>query len=1137
MAIIGCRALQRNGTIQDPRVLPRLHQEGTTASAGIRVPWKHCVLGLLLLLSVIAPSRLANAFCYTVTVSGAGSSIVNGDYEIESIGHLPGGRPSFQMVDGTVCIWYSAGRWILQDWYGSGLLYYSNPADTLLPPETGWQLDGAGELAVPTLSSSSCSDPIILAQAQSGGSIDPSGTVTVSEGADQTFVITPDTGYVIADVRVDNDWVGAVASYTFTDVTIPHRIYATFLADLAPVLTIPPDITIDCDESCDPANTGQATATDDHDPNPVVTYTDQHVSGGACASAAINRTWTATDSAGNFTTGVQTICYARPGHTITASTSGWVTTLPATVYVTFTYEQCAYEALVYAKPLLGTTGYWGDYTPIVSDGITENTVTVTLPSGAPEGSYRLQQINLHFGTLPDRLYWTMTDRVFGVDLTPPTDPVVSSTTHTVDTWSNDPAVAIAISGATDAVSGVDGFEVAWDQNATWTPTHTKTHEETWSGDTFTATAEGDWYFHLATVDNAGNCTGTVHLGPFKIRWESSITNIQFSPPSPAGFCYGWDERLTITFDYSTDYPGGVRIWTLPFTGGSSTQDFRVSGSIIYPTGSGSGDDFFFFDVEHGPRIVDQVRYQMWSLDHSVLLEEVFVDVDFRWGPLYETTPPVLTIPPDITINCDDSDHPDVTGWATVTDTCDPNPTLTYSDQYGYASLGLIIRTWRAEDAAGNFVEAEQRISIACPEVNVVSHSPEWVTSLPSTVEISFTFEKCATRGAAYVQQTSPVVEHYWGNWASITSDGHTVNTLTVDLPSDAGEGTYKWRTILGLNDSFSRHMVYSPNLEFGVDTIAPAITSFSASALDDGYVNAAEALGFDVTFTATDAGSGVYWGKANLDLYSQPSTYINPPVPSHTFTFTPIATGAPDGLITQYVSAQDRAGNLTVVTAYTVIKDTTPPTIINCPRDISVVSLLGETSVAVNWVEPTGEDLGSGIQSFTSTHHPGDIFQVGTTEVTYTAEDNAGNVTTCSFSVAVGSITLPRSVAGEEGVPGSILTAPILLDPEDAPMIGDYPLAATCGTGDPLGGALVLQGPDGRPLRGCAIILYLYKVDLTDETPRLTLLDHWSVQYDIHTRNWHFEIATEGLKAGYYYIYLSCPGGSTITLPVEITYL
>jgi hypothetical protein len=68
----------------------------------------------------------------------------------------------------------------------------------------------------------------ITATPGSGGSFSPSGEVTVNYGSDQSFAITPTIGYHIADVVVDSSSVGAVTSYTFTDVTAGHTISASF---------------------------------------------------------------------------------------------------------------------------------------------------------------------------------------------------------------------------------------------------------------------------------------------------------------------------------------------------------------------------------------------------------------------------------------------------------------------------------------------------------------------------------------------------------------------------------------------------------------------------------------------------------------------------------------------------------------------------------------------------------------------------------------------------------------------------------------------------------------------------------------------------------------------------------------------
>ena len=77
----------------------------------------------------------------------------------------------------------------------------------------------------------------IKATAGSGGSISPSGNVSVREGRDQTFTITPDKGYAVANVKIDGKRIGAVKSYTFENVRRTHTIEVIFVKGSASAST------------------------------------------------------------------------------------------------------------------------------------------------------------------------------------------------------------------------------------------------------------------------------------------------------------------------------------------------------------------------------------------------------------------------------------------------------------------------------------------------------------------------------------------------------------------------------------------------------------------------------------------------------------------------------------------------------------------------------------------------------------------------------------------------------------------------------------------------------------------------------------------------------------------------------------
>ena len=79
-----------------------------------------------------------------------------------------------------------------------------------------------------TRNSSSRTYYTIQATAGTGGAISPSGKVSVREGRNQVFTITPDQGYAVSNVQIDGESVGAVTSYSFENVRKAHTIAVSF---------------------------------------------------------------------------------------------------------------------------------------------------------------------------------------------------------------------------------------------------------------------------------------------------------------------------------------------------------------------------------------------------------------------------------------------------------------------------------------------------------------------------------------------------------------------------------------------------------------------------------------------------------------------------------------------------------------------------------------------------------------------------------------------------------------------------------------------------------------------------------------------------------------------------------------------
>ncbi|NCI51651.1 T9SS type A sorting domain-containing protein [Sediminibacterium roseum] len=149
-------------------------------------------------------------------------------------------------------------------------------------------------------------------------------TITVTETTKpvitcpgSTTVACGSTAPSVAGTATATDNSGVV-NITYTDAvsgnkttrtwkaTDPSGNYATctqtitVVDNVAPVLTEPNDITVNCGTSTLPAATGTATATDNCS-NVTITYTD------VAGTNKITRTWKATDASGNYSTDVQVI--------------------------------------------------------------------------------------------------------------------------------------------------------------------------------------------------------------------------------------------------------------------------------------------------------------------------------------------------------------------------------------------------------------------------------------------------------------------------------------------------------------------------------------------------------------------------------------------------------------------------------------------------------------------------------------------------------------------------------------------------------------------------------------------------------------------------------------------------------------
>ncbi|NNC51253.1 MAG: gliding motility-associated C-terminal domain-containing protein, partial [Flaviramulus sp.] len=118
---------------------------------------------------------------------------------------------------------------------------------------------------------------------------DTCGTTTVSNNSVGLSDLCGDTG-------------SETVIFTLTDEcgnSIQQTATFTIQDTIAPVLSLPPNVSAQCSDDLTPISFGEATAEDNCDPNPEISYNDVRTDGACSGTYTITRTWTATDACGN----------------------------------------------------------------------------------------------------------------------------------------------------------------------------------------------------------------------------------------------------------------------------------------------------------------------------------------------------------------------------------------------------------------------------------------------------------------------------------------------------------------------------------------------------------------------------------------------------------------------------------------------------------------------------------------------------------------------------------------------------------------------------------------------------------------------------------------------------------------------
>jgi len=332
----------------------------------------------------------------------------------------------------------------------------------------------------------------------------------------------------------------------------------------------------------------------------------------------------------------------------------------------------------------------------------------------------------------------------------------------------------------------------------------------------------------------------------------------------------------------------------------------------------------------------------------------------------DTQAPVITCPAPVTVSCAAAVPPVNTGSVSASDNC-PGVVITHIGDVisaqTCANRYTLTRTYRATDAAGNFTNCTQIItvndvtppSLTCPAPITVSCAG--AVPAPNIAAVTGVSDNCG--GVVTVTFISDVISN------QTCANRYTITRTyrATDVCGNFAECTQ----IITVND------VTPPTL-----TCPAPITVSCAGAVP--APNIASVTG------VSDNCGGVVTVTFISDVISN-------------------QTCANRYTITRTYRATDVCGNFAQCTQIITVNDVTAP-VITCPANITVTTPVGSCSAVVNFT-PTATDNCGGAVTIVSSPASGSAFPIGTTTVTSTATDACGNTSTCTFTVTVNDGQLP----------------------------------------------------------------------------------------------------------------------------------
>jgi hypothetical protein len=422
----------------------------------------------------------------------------------------------------------------------------------------------------------------------------------------------------------------------------------------------------------------------------------------------------------------------------------------------------------------------------------------------------------------------------------------------------------------------------------------------------------------------------------------------------------------------------------------------------------------------------------------------------------DRTAPVLSpAPADASVECN---AVPAAVTLTATDNCDAAPVVTFTESRAdgtCANSYNLTRVWTATDACGNTSSKTQVVTVQDTQKPVLSAAPGNITvecnAVPAAAILTAT-DNCSTPvvGYAEVRTNGNCTGNYilTRTWTATDACGNTCHKTQVITVQDTQKPVL---SAVPADITVECDAVPAVAILTATDNCDSAPVVAYAEVKTNGNCSGNYIL--TRTWTATDA-CGNATSKTQVITVQDTQKPVLSAAPGNT-TVACNAVPAPAELtatdncstpavvyaetrtngsslynyiLTRTWTATDACGNSCTRTQVIMVQDTKAP-VVTTPANISVNNDLNVCGATVNFTA-TATDNCSPV-AITYSKNPGAVFNIGTTTVTVTSKDLAGNTTITSFTVTVTDTQKPAITAVPNqvfcaNVTGTNYTIPVL---------------------------------------------------------------------------------------------------------------